>query len=104
MDRRTDQLRKYWVFDGIMKQFTVSTNRVDVIVKVDLTYWVHPPGIEPGSPAWKADIIPLDHECLLFSGIYDTMDSRAVSQHSISIAHDCLPYEFGMGSWAFTLV
>ncbi|PRP78085.1 hypothetical protein PROFUN_13894 [Planoprotostelium fungivorum] len=32
---------------------------------------------------------------------YDTMDSRAVSHHSISIAHDCLPYEFGMGSWVF---
>ncbi|PRP82749.1 hypothetical protein PROFUN_09834 [Planoprotostelium fungivorum] len=31
------------------------------------------------------------------------MGSRAVSHHSISIAHDCLPYEFGMGSWAFSL-
>ncbi|PRP86595.1 homeobox transcription factor (RfeB) [Planoprotostelium fungivorum] len=29
------------------------------------------------------------------------MDSRAVSHHSISIAHDCFPYEFGMGSWVF---
>ncbi|PRP75077.1 hypothetical protein PROFUN_03913 [Planoprotostelium fungivorum] len=33
---------------------------------------------------------------------YDTMCSRAVSQHSISIAHGSLPYEFGMGSWAFS--
>ena len=24
---------------------------------------MHSPGIEPGSPAWQADIIPLDHEC-----------------------------------------
>lgn len=24
---------------------------------------LQPPGIEPGSPAWKADIIPLDHGC-----------------------------------------
>ncbi|PRP88175.1 hypothetical protein PROFUN_03998 [Planoprotostelium fungivorum] len=32
---------------------------------------------------------------------YDTMDSRAVSHHNISIAHDRLPYEFGMGSWVF---
>jgi hypothetical protein len=26
---------------------------------------VHSPGIEPGSPAWQADIMPLDHECLV---------------------------------------
>ncbi len=25
---------------------------------------VHPPGIEPGSPAWQAEILPLDHGCL----------------------------------------
>ena len=24
---------------------------------------VHRPGIEPGSPAWQADILPLDHRC-----------------------------------------
>lgn len=24
---------------------------------------IHSPGIEPGSNAWKAFIIPLDHEC-----------------------------------------
>ncbi len=26
--------------------------------------YVHPPGIEPGSPAWQAEILPLDHGCL----------------------------------------
>ncbi len=24
---------------------------------------MHLPGIEPGSPAWKASIMPLDHKC-----------------------------------------
>ena len=24
---------------------------------------MQPPGIEPGSPAWQASIIPLDHGC-----------------------------------------
>ena len=24
---------------------------------------LQPPGIEPGSPAWQASIIPLDHGC-----------------------------------------
>ncbi|PRP78268.1 hypothetical protein PROFUN_13899 [Planoprotostelium fungivorum] len=38
---------------------------VDICFKEE-TNEVHPPGIEPGSPAWKADIIPLDHECLCF--------------------------------------
>ncbi|PRP73674.1 hypothetical protein PROFUN_16405 [Planoprotostelium fungivorum] len=32
---------------------------------------------------------------------YNTMDSCEVSHHSISIAHDCLPYKFGMGLWVF---
>jgi len=26
---------------------------------------MHPPGIEPGSPAWQAEILPLDHGCCL---------------------------------------
>ena len=26
---------------------------------------LHRPGIEPGSPAWQASILPLDHRCLL---------------------------------------
>ncbi|PRP84141.1 hypothetical protein PROFUN_04132 [Planoprotostelium fungivorum] len=55
----------------------------------------------------------LTHKMMIFSlhigwiardKSYDTMDSRAVSHHSISIAHDCLPYEFGMGSWVFSQV
>ena len=29
----------------------------DIIIKLQ------PPGIEPGSPAWQASIIPLDHGC-----------------------------------------
>ena len=24
---------------------------------------MHPPGIEPGAPAWKANMLPLHHEC-----------------------------------------
>ena len=24
---------------------------------------LHRPGIEPGSPAWQASILPLDHRC-----------------------------------------
>jgi hypothetical protein len=37
---------------------------------------MHSPGIEPGSPAWQADIMPLDHECLVeicnnfFNGVF----------------------------------
>ena len=32
------------------------------------TKTVHRPGIEPGSPAWQASILPLDHRCFLFTG------------------------------------
>ena len=28
---------------------------------------VHRPGIEPGSPAWQASILPLDHRCLTYT-------------------------------------
>jgi hypothetical protein len=28
----------------------------------DKKVMMRPPGLEPGSPAWKAEIIPLDHE------------------------------------------
>lgn len=27
---------------------------------------MHQPGIEPGSPRWQRDILPLDHWCNLF--------------------------------------
>ena len=27
---------------------------------------LHRPGIEPGSPAWQASILPLDHRCSTF--------------------------------------
>eukprot|EP00980_Cylindrotheca_fusiformis_P006558 scaffold1384_cov116-Cylindrotheca_fusiformis.AAC.36 len=31
---------------------------------------MHSPGIEPGTSAWKADILPLNYECLLhFTGM-----------------------------------
>ena len=29
---------------------------------------MHRPGIEPGSPAWQASILPLDHRCLYHPG------------------------------------
>ena len=29
--------------------------------------YLHRPGIEPGSPAWQASILPLDHRCLYLS-------------------------------------
>ena len=32
---------------------------------------MHSPGIEPGSPAWQADIMPLDHECLVDFAEFD---------------------------------
>ncbi|PRP83117.1 hypothetical protein PROFUN_09796 [Planoprotostelium fungivorum] len=32
---------------------------------------------------------------------YDTMASCVVAHRGTSIAHVCLPYEFGMGSWVF---
>ena len=28
---------------------------------------LHPPGIEPGAPAWKADMLPLHHGCFFYS-------------------------------------
>ena len=28
---------------------------------------VHWPGIGPGSPAWQASILPLNHQCLLLA-------------------------------------
>ena len=31
---------------------------------------MHRPGIEPGSLAWKAKVIPLDHRCRLASLVY----------------------------------
>ena len=37
---------------------------------------LHRPGIEPGSPAWQASILPLDHRCLY---LYRWKDVREIS-------------------------
>ena len=31
---------------------------------------MHQPGIEPGSVPWQGTILPLDHWCLLFIGLF----------------------------------
>ena len=36
---------------------------------------MHRPGIEPGSPAWQASILPLDHRCERTEG--DFRDRRS---------------------------
>jgi hypothetical protein len=34
-----------------------------LIIKTKNLVKMHPPGLEPGSQAWKASIIPLDQGC-----------------------------------------
>ncbi|PRP82609.1 protein phosphatase 2C [Planoprotostelium fungivorum] len=50
------------LIDLALKKATEDNTTV-LLIKLKELEEVHPPGIEPGSPAWKADIIPLDHEC-----------------------------------------
>ncbi len=47
---------------------------------------VHPPGIEPGSPAWQAEILPLDHACwsFLISLLYSDMVSIIIDDNPLA--------------------
>ena len=38
---------------------------------------VHWPGIGPGSPAWQASILPLNHQCLLLAWIDLPFDAKS---------------------------
>ena len=41
-------------------------SHIDNIVYIKVcTQNVHRPGIEPGSPAWQASILPLNHRCFV---------------------------------------
>ncbi len=54
------------------------------------TECVHPPGIEPGSPAWQAEILPLDHGCLLlpFQLIDILLDNSVLIRHPKEIFNE----------------
>ena len=63
---------------------------------------VHRPGIEPGSPAWQASILPLDHRCF-------TLSWRSLTELSIkSGSYTCASWTYGTSrpseaTWGLTV-
>ena len=44
---------------------------------------MHLPGVEPGSPAWQAEILPLDHRCF---GENLGVEITHVEEHAVDLA------------------
>ena len=44
---------------------------------------MQPPGIEPGSPAWRARILPLDHGCVrnIYNVLYSIFQRTESERH-----------------------
>ena len=46
---------------------------------------MQPPGIEPGAPAWQAEILPLNYGCSCWVGLGPGFDGSAEKTNSIYI-------------------
>lgn len=60
---------------------------------------MHWPGIGPGSPAWQASILPLNHQCLLSS--FKCIKVNMFISFSFSLLHMkfYVKQVFGIGNW-----